>query len=76
MLVGFMWPLVLSFAVVPHRHVSESGPELVGWIPVPFVAMLTLYVMWRVFGPGAVVDASRAGFVDGARVADFRRILT
>ena len=76
MLIGFMWPLVLSLAVVPHRHLSESGPELVGWIRVPFVAMLTLYVMWRVFGPGAVVDERRAGLVDGARVAGFRGIST
>ena len=54
MLIGIGWPLLLSLALVPHRQFTESEPDLVGWIPVPFVMLLVLYVMWRVFGPGVV----------------------
>ena len=61
MLIGIGWPLLLSLALVPHRQFTESEPDLVGWIPVPFVMLLVLFVMWRVFGPGAVGSSTGEG---------------
>ena len=60
MLIGIGWPLILSLALMPHHQFTEAGPDLVGWIPVPFVTLLVLYVMWRVFRPGVWVDGGHS----------------
>ena len=62
MLLGWIWMLVVyAFFIAPDFLEWGSTCGMERQLGVTLAAMLTLYAMWRVFGPGAVVDEQRTG---------------